>query len=207
MENDTVITTLFLDIGGVLLSNGWGRASRQSAATVFNLDTNDMEDRHHLNMVTCEEGKITLDEYLHRVVFHRKRHFTLDQFRDFMFAQTTPDLEMIALIKRLKIKYQLKVAVVSNEGREMNAYRIDKFQLNHFVDFFISSCFVHLRKPDTDMFRLALDLAQVPKENVLYIDDVELFVEVAGGLGIRSIQHKTYAQTSAALKSMGLSDQ
>ncbi|CAN5443218.1 hypothetical protein BH10BAC2_BH10BAC2_36420 [soil metagenome] len=111
--------------------------------------------------VTYEEGNISLEEYLHRLVFYQKRDFTFDKFRDFMFSLTMPFIEMIAFIKKLKAKYGLKIVVVSNEARELNTCRIQQFQLSSFVDFFISSCYVHLRKPDANIFRMALDLAQV----------------------------------------------
>jgi putative hydrolase of the HAD superfamily len=198
------ITTLFLDIGGVMLSNGWGHESRRSAAEVFKLDFDDMEERHHLTFVTYEEGKLTLHEYLNRVVFYQERTFTPDQFQNFMFGQSKPFPEMIEFIRRLKEQHHLKIAVVNNEARELNEHRIKKFQLNQFVDFFISSCFVHFRKPDADIFRIALDIAQVSAEHVVYIEDVQMFVDVARDLGIRSIRHKDYVSTSAELASMGL---
>lgn len=198
------VTTLFLDIGGVMLSNGWGHESRKLAAAVFKLDYFEMEKRHQVIQVTYEEGKITLNEYLKRVVFYNKCTFTVDQFREFMFSQSTPNLEMIEFIKQLKDKYNLKIAVVNNEGRELNDHRIKKFQLNQFVDFFVSSCFVHFRKPDADIFRVALDIAQVPAEHIVYIEDLQMFVDVAGDLGIRGIRHKNYLSTSADLASMGL---
>lgn len=204
MDKSIPITTLFLDIGGVLLTNAWGHESRRKAAGVFNLNFSDIDDRHHLNQVTYEEGKLTLDEYLTRVVFYEKRDFTPDQFREFMFTQSIPFMEMIELIIQLKEKYRLKIVVINNEGRELNEYRIKKFQLNRFVDFFISSCFVHLRKPDADIFRVALDIAQVPAEHIVYIEDLQMFVDVARDLGIRGIQHKNYLATSAELASMGL---
>jgi len=204
MDKKIPITTLFLDIGGVLLSNGWGHESRKAATDFFKLDYTEMQDRHKLTMVTYEEGKLTLSEYLNRIVFYQKRSFTLIQFREFMFAQTTPNWEMIEFIQHLKEKYQLKIAVVNNEARELNEYRINKFKLNQFVDFFISSCFVHFRKPDADIFRIALDIAQVPAEHVVYIEDMQMFVDVARDLGIRGIQHKNYLSTSAELAAMGL---
>ncbi len=204
IDESNSVTTLFVDIGGVLLSNGWGHESRRLAADVFKLDYHQMQDRHKLLMVTHEEGKITLDEYLDRVVFYQKRSFTSDHFREFMFAQSTPHLDMIELIKHLKEKYQLKIAVVSNEARELNEYRITKFQLNLFVDFFISSCYVHCRKPDADIFKLSLDIAQVPAEQIIYIEDTQMFVDVARDLGIRSIRHEDYASTVAELATMGL---
>ena len=127
----------------------------------FTLDRDEMNERHHLTFDTYEEGKRNLHEYLDRVVFYEKRLFTREDFKDFMYAQSRPFPEMIDLICRLKARYHLKVAVVSNEGRELTEYRIAKFRLADFIDFFIASCFVHFRKPDADIYRIALDIAQV----------------------------------------------
>jgi putative hydrolase of the HAD superfamily len=198
------VTTLFLDIGGVMLSNGWGHESRRLAAEAFNLNLSEMEERHHLTFVTYEEGKLTLKEYLNRVVFYQKCTFTHDQFQQFMFAQSTPYTEMIEFMRKVKELNHLKIAVVNNEARELNEHRIKKFQLNKFVDFYISSCFIHFRKPDADIFRIALDIAQIPAEHVAYIENTQMFVDVARDLGIRSILHKDYLSTSAELSLMGL---
>jgi putative hydrolase of the HAD superfamily len=202
----TKVTTLFLDIGGVLLSNGWDHHARQRAAVHFNLEWEEMESRHRLNFTTYEEGKVSLEQYLNRTVFHEERAFTSDQFRAFMFAQSQAYAEMIALIRKLKIKYGLKVIVVSNEARELNAFRIQKFKLYEFVDAFISSCFIHLRKPDEDVFRLALDIAQTPTQQIVYIEDTVMFVQIAQALGIQSILHTDYQSTKAQLASFGLQE-
>jgi putative hydrolase of the HAD superfamily len=204
MKRTIPITTLFLDVGGVLLTNGWGHQSRALAAKAFDLDLDEMEDRHHLTFDTYEVGKLTLEEYLSRTVFYEERPFTLDMFREFMFAQSQPYPEMIELVHKLKAQHELRVATVNNEARELNSHRIRRFKLDEFVDFFISSCFVHFRKPDADIFRLALDIAQVPAEQVVYIDDQPLFVQVAEGLGIRGIRHTDYRSTCAKLASFGL---
>jgi putative hydrolase of the HAD superfamily len=198
------ITTLFLDIGGVLLNNGWDHIARRRVAKHFKLEWAEMEERHRLTYETHEEGKLTFDQYLDRVVFYRKRPFTRAQFRRFMFAQSKPYPETIALFAQLKARYGLKIAVVSNEAREVNAYRIRKFKLDRFVDSFISSCFLHLRKPDTEIFRLALDISQAPARQVVYIENTPMFVQIAEGMGIRSILHTDYKSTCAKLASFGL---
>jgi len=198
------ISTLFLDIGGVLLTNGWDRKVRRLAADTFGLDYEEMDERHHLTFDTYEEGKLTLDEYLERVVFHDPRHFTRNEFREFMLEQSRPFSGMIDLICRLKSHHRLKVAVVSNEGRELTEYRIRTFGLGRFIDFFVASCFVHFRKPDADMYRIALDIAQVAPEQVLYIEDRPMFVEVAAGLGIRGIVHRDHDTTLRELAALGL---
>jgi putative hydrolase of the HAD superfamily len=202
--NEKKITTLFLDIGGVLLSNGWGRDFRQKAADKFHLDIEEMEERHSIMFVTYEEGRITLSEYLNRVIFYEKRDFTLNEFRDFMFSLTTPNVEMITFIKKIKQQYNLKIVAVSNEARELNAYRITTFKLNEIFDFFVSSCYVHIRKPDAGIFKLALDMAQVPQNEIVYIDDVQMFVDVAKDAGINSIHHTDYTTTSKTLADLGL---
>ncbi len=204
MPVPSAINTLFLDIGGVLLTNGWDRGARTRAAQKFDLDKEEMDERHHLTFDTYEEGKLSLDEYLTRVVFHEKRSFTREDFRSFMFAQSQPFPDMIDLMCTLKSQYKLRLAAVSNEGRELTEYRVRQFQLKSFIDFFIFSCFVHYRKPDADMYRIALEVAQTPPEQVVYIDDRALFVEVAQGLGIRGIVHKDTASTQKALAELGL---
>jgi HAD superfamily hydrolase (TIGR01509 family) len=138
------------------------------------------------------------------VIFYQKRPFTRAQFRRFMFAQSEPYPDMIDLVAQLKVRHGLNIAVLSNEGRELNAYRIRKFKLDGFVDSFISSCFVHLLKPDADIFRLALDIVQAPARQVVYIENTPMFVQIAEELGIRSILHTDYRSTCAKLASFGL---
>jgi putative hydrolase of the HAD superfamily len=138
------------------------------------------------------------------VVFYQPRSFSAADFRAFMFAQSQPFPDMLALLPQLKARYHLKIAVVSNEGRELNAHRMHTFGLAGFVDFFVSSSFVGLSKPDVDIFRLALDLAQVPAQQVLYLDDQPVFVGIAAGLGIQGICHVDYASTCTQLATFGL---
>lgn len=204
MYKSNSIETLFVDIGGVLLTDGWSHEFRKRAVTEFNLDPKEMEIRHSMTFETFEIGKLTIDEYLNLVVFYQPRSFTQAQFQEFMFARSESDSKMIGLIHQLKAKYGLKIIVVSNESRELNAHRIQKFKLNEFVDSFISSCYVGLRKPDSDIFRLALDVAQVNSEQVLYIENTQMFVQIAEGLGIRGIWHTDYQSTREKLASFGL---
>jgi putative hydrolase of the HAD superfamily len=198
------IAALFLDIGGVLLTNGWDHHMRKHAAEAFGLDYEEMNERHHLTFDTYEEGKLSLDTYLHRVVFYEQRSFSPREFKAFMFAQSQPHQEMIDLVKALKARYGLKVAAVSNEGRELTIYRIQTFHLETVIDFFVSSCFVHFRKPDEDIYRVALDISQVPPDRIVYIEDRDMFVEAAESLGIRGLLHRGYEATRQALEELGL---
>jgi len=198
------ITTLFVDVGGVLLTNGWDHFARKRAAKHFKLNWAEMDQRHRLVFETHEEGKLSFEEYLGWVVFFEKRPFTRNQFRDFMFAQSKPYPKMLGLVTQLKTQHGLKVVVISNESREVNAYRIGTFRLDRLVDAFISSCFVGMRKPDVEIFRLALDVAQTAPERGVFIDNTSMFVQIAERLGMRSILHVDYESTRAQLTSLGL---
>ena len=204
MKKATGITCVFLDIGGVLLTDGWDHLARRRAAKKFKLEWAEMESRHQLMFEIFEESRITLEEYLSMVVFHQKRSFTRNQFRSYMFAQSKPFPEMIELVAKLKLNLRLKIAIVSNEARELNAYRIDKFGLDRLVDCFISSCFVHIRKPNADIFRMALDIAQVKPAQAVFIDNTPMFVQIAEGLGIRGILHTDCKSTQSKLSYLGL---
>ena len=204
MKKPLPITTLFVDVGGVLLTDGWDHLARKRAARHFKLNWAEMDQRHRLVFETHEEGKLSFEEYLGWVVFFEKRPFTRNQFREFMFAQSKPYTKMLGLVAQLKAQHGLKVVVISNESREVNAFRVRTFRLDRLVDTFISSCFVGMRKPDVEIFRLALDLAQAMPERSVFIDNTPMLVQVAQRMGIRSILHVDYQSTSTKLNSMGL---
>jgi len=198
------VRALFVDIGGVLATNGWDTDSRAAAVEHFALDARDVDSRHRMMFELFERGKISWQQYLDRVVFNVPRPFTADEFTRFVLARSRAYPEMIELVRALKNQYCLRVAAVSNEGRELTMHRVQKFDLREFIDFFISSCFVHLRKPDEEIFRLALDVDQVQPEQVIYVDDRPMFVQVARSLGIHGIIHTGYESTRRSLEGLGL---
>jgi putative hydrolase of the HAD superfamily len=198
------VTTLFLDIGGVLLSNGWDRNARAAAASEFGFPFEEMNLRHDQTFGIYEEGQINLVEYLERAVFFKERPFTRDEFKAFMFAQSKPRRDMLEFVRRLKKRFGLKTVAVSNEGRELAVYRNEKFDLPGLVDFFCCSCFIRMRKPDAGIYRLALDLAQVRAPEVVYVENTEMFADVARGLGVPTIYHQGFESTVAACRELGL---
>lgn len=198
------ITTLFLDIGGVLLTNGWDTALRKQTAEHFGVDYSELDHRHRVTYDTYEEGKMPLETYLRQIIFYEPRKFTAEDVKKYILEQAKAYEDTISLVKKLKVVYNLRIAVVSNEGREIAEDRIHRFQLKAFVDFFIVSAFVHFRKPDHDIYRLALDVAHVKPAEVAYLEDRPLLCEVASGLGIHSVLNRNAAETREKLAALGL---
>ena len=184
------IKTLFLDIGGVLLTNGWDRFARQKAVKKFNLDPDELSDRHGIFFETYESGKLTLKEYMDNVIFYQQRNFTEMDFKHFLFQQSTAIKGSFNYFMAIKKKYKLNILALSNEGRELNEYRVKTFKLDQLFDLFISSCYVHLRKPDKQIFQMACDISFTEPKHALFIDDRIIHVQIAGSLGINAIQFK-----------------
>ncbi len=197
-------THLFCDLGGVFLSNGWDRYARARAIELFKLEENDMQERHKLFFHTYETGKVTGDEYLDNVIFFKPRDFSKETFMQFMCEQSTAHPEMLQLAKKLKVKYNLTMATINNEGRDLNKYRIEHFGLREIFHFFISSGHVHMSKPDKGIFELALDVAQVDPSQAIYIDDRIQFVDIARKLGMHGIHHTSYEETVRRFEEVGM---
>lgn len=183
------IKVVFMDIGGVMLTNGWDHESRAKAAEVFGFDYTEMNILHNFIYNVFEIGSISLDEYLDTVVFDKPRDFTKYQFKDFMYSQSVELPQMLAWLKSWKRKIDLPVIAISNENEELNNYRIQTFNLHELFDGFFSSCYVGYRKPDPRIFKTALEITQVKPDQCIYFDDRPMLVNAAKKLGMNSMLH------------------
>lgn len=198
------ITTLFWDIGGVILTNGWDRGSRREAAKTFELDWDDYEDRHDLSFPALDGGQISLNQYLDRTIFYRTRTFTREDFIAFMFAQSKEYTETRAVLTRAANVGKYFIAAINNEPLELNQYRIEAFGLRKEFVVFFSSCYVRSRKPDELIYRIALEVTQRAPEECIFIDDRTINLESPRRLGMNVIHHQTATQLSGELRSMGI---
>ena len=199
---ESKIKVVFMDIGGVLLTNGWGHESRHAAAETFGFDYDEMELLHNFIYNVFEIGSISLDEYLDTVVFHCPRDFTKAKFKEFMYAQSTELPKMLPWLKSWKKETELPVFALNNESRELNDYRIETFDLHQLFDGFFSSCYMEVRKPDPRIFKRAMEIAHVTPQECLYFDDRLMLVNAGKKMGMNSIQHQEFETTSKILENI-----
>ena len=157
----TKLVALFSDIGGVLGTNGWDTGVRETICRHFQLDGEDILGRHRLMFDSYERGHMTFEEYLKRVFFASPRPFTLEQVRDLAYAQSVAWPENIGFLAAVKKANSLKLGLISNEGQGITEHRVDKFQLRELADCMVISHFVHLRKPDPEIWQLEIGRAHV----------------------------------------------
>ncbi|MFZ0815514.1 MAG: HAD family phosphatase [Candidatus Sulfotelmatobacter sp.] len=198
------IHAIFWDVGGVLLTNAWDHNERDAALEHFHLDEEEFHSRHEMVVSSFERGEITLDEYLGRTVFYDKRSFTRDEFRDYMFSLSQPMPEVLAFARALADSGKYFMGTINNESRELNLQRIEKFGLRNIFRLFISSCFVGLRKPESGIYRMAIEITQINPEACCFIDDRAANLEGAAKLGMRTIQMQTLEQLRGELEKLGV---
>ena len=194
------ITTLFWDIGGVILTNGWDRVSRKEATTAFHLDWEEFEDRHDLSFPAFDSGQITLNEYLDRTLFYRTRPFSREEFTAFMFAQSKEYPGSRAILDTLARTGKYFIGAINNEPLELNEYRIEAFHLRRDFLVFFSSCYVRSRKPEEHIFRVALEVTQRKPEECVFIDDRPLNLESPRRLGMNTIHYQNPDQLRSELE-------
>jgi len=196
------VKILFFDVGGILLSNGWGHEAREEAAKRFNLDYAEVNALHNFIFNVYEIGSITLDEYLDTVIFNHPRDFVREDFKDFIYSTSYELPDMLAWLKEWKKGCGFRIISVNNEGKELNDYRVRKFKLHDAFDAFVSSCEVKMRKPDPGIWQLAMGIAQASPQQCVYFDDRMMFVTTAQKLGIRSFQHTSFEKTKKILEDL-----
>jgi len=199
------IRTLLLDIGNVILTNGWDRDERKRAIQTFGLDEEEFNERHQAFFESLERGRISLHQYLDHTIFYKKRDFAEEEFISFILNQSEPIKYSLDYFISIKDKYRLKVFSLNNEGHEVNEYRIKTFRLDRLFDGYISSCFVHLRKPDKEFFKLGCEITNTAPEDCLFIDDRLMHVQIAKTMGLNAIQFTTLSTVKKQMTLYGLS--
>lgn len=198
------ITTIFSDVGGVLGTNGWDHGERAAAAAQFGFDLVEFESRHEFLAAALDTAQLTLDQYLDRTIFYRDRPFTREAFRQFMIGQSKPYPESLQVIGRVAASGKYLLATLNNESLELNAYRIEAFGLRHIFKFYLSSCYLGVRKPNAAIYQAALQLTQQEPARCVFIDDRALNLECAQHEGMKTIQFRNAAQLEQDLRALGV---
>ena len=198
--------TLFFDVGGVLLTNGWDTAARKRAAEAFGLDFPEFQTRHEMLKTAFETGRLGLDAYIRKAVFFHPRDFTPEDFRAFMFEQSKPlgAGETLDWVRTLAATGKYQLYTLNNESRELQEYRVEKFALAGTFRAFLTSCYLGQVKPDEDIYLNALGIAGCHPDHAVFIDDRALNVEPAVALGLNAVQFTGLDAIRAFLKDRGV---
>jgi putative hydrolase of the HAD superfamily len=199
----TAIQLVLFDIGGVLGSNGWDREQRAAAIERFGIDAEDFQYRHEETVGALEAGQISLDEYLDVTVFCSPRTFSREEFRAFMFAQSVPWSESIAVARDVA-RSGVRMATLNNESEELNRHRIERFGLGEIFPTFFSSCWLGVRKPTHRIYERVFGMTMAAPEQTVFVDDRVQNLNPAAAMGVKTILFESPEQLRADLRGLGL---
>jgi HAD superfamily hydrolase (TIGR01509 family) len=202
------IKTIFWDIGGVLLTNGWDKDQRSRVLMQLGVDVPDYELRHDAANFFWERGLSTANEFFRKTVFHPdqpSRNFTYDD----LWLQVCAESKVLHpgcfnILAALNDSKQYKVATLNNESRELDEYRLDTFHLRHYFDFFLCSGYVREMKPHPDIYRAAIEISGTPAPQTVFIDDKQENCDAAAAFGMNTIRFQSPEQLSSALAQLDI---
>jgi putative hydrolase of the HAD superfamily len=111
-----------------------------------------------------------------------------------LFGGTRIDEAMVELVRELRDRGVRTVLLSNSWG---NAY--PRELIAELFDGVVISAEVGLRKPDPRIYRLALDHADVPPEQAVFVDDATPNTEAAEALGMHAVRHQDPAATRRRL--------
>ena len=200
----TEMPTLFFDVGGVLLTNGWDTAGRKGAAEKFGIDYHTFQTRHEMLKTAFETGKMSLDSYVARTVFHRPRDFSPEEFKQAMYDSSKLLGDTLEWVRKLAATGKYRLFTLNNESRELHERRVENFGLGKIFRGFLTSCYLGQVKPDEGIYLNALGIAACPSDRAVFIDDRELNVEPATALGLNALHFVGLDDLRARLKEFGI---
>ena len=196
------IRTVFWDVGGVILTNGWDHTQRQRVLGRLGVDLEAYEEMHDRANYYWERGLITAQEFFMQTVLRPNAKLGLTF--DWLWPQVCAESkvlhpECLDMLSELKQTGRYRVATLNNESRELNDHRLNAFKLRSLFDYFICSGYVHEMKPESAIYRSAIDISGFPAESALFIDDKRENCEAAAALGMETIHFESPAQLQNSL--------
>jgi len=205
VSSSSYIKTIFWDIGGVLLTNGWDRQQRTEVLGRLGVDLADYEARHEEANYFWERGLSTAEHFFNLTV--------LNQYPNLTFAELWPQVcaesrilhpGSLDILGELATSGKYKLATLNNESRELNEHRLDAFRLRSFFDYFICSGYVHEMNPHPGIYRAAIEISGHVAETALFIDDKVENCDAAADLGMQTICFESPKQLRDELAQLGL---
>ena len=205
MSASPPIKTVFWDIGGVLLTNGWDKSQRTRVLSRLGVDLADYESRHDAANYLWERGLSTAEHFFNVTVLHQHTDLTFSELWPQVCAESKVlHPECLDVLGALAGSGEYTIATLNNESRELNAYRMDAFRLRPFFDYFICSSYVHEMKPDPDIYRAAIEISGHLSATSLLIDDKVENCEAAIAAGMQAIRFVSPTQLRDELAQLGI---
>ncbi len=149
-----------------------------------------------------DEGKISSHEFVDRAIKSLSLPITLQEFQTVWNEMFTENPGMEDLLKQIKSRYP--VFVISDTNALHFEFVKEHFSILQWVDQFILSYEVGVRKPHPKIFEEALRRSGTTAEKAFFVDDRKEIIEAASKMGFHAFQFKDTVSFRKELYRLGL---
>jgi putative hydrolase of the HAD superfamily len=198
-----MLSTVFLDAGGVLVFPNWTRISEALArrgvvvapaalARAEPLARKQLDDRQTIGTTTdAGRGWLFFDLILEHAGIQRSEA-TADALKELHVYHQANNLwefipdEVRPALTALRDRH-LTLTVVSNSNGTLRAH-LDRIGLSSYVTCIVDSCDVGVEKPDPRIFQIALERSGARRETTIHVGDMyQVDVVGARAAGLRAV--------------------
>ncbi len=201
------IRTIFWDLGGVLLTNGWDVHQRAHVLSSLGVNLPAYEAVHDIYNYFWERGLASAQDFFRDTVLlpNPQLQLTFDQLWPLVCAESKIlHPECFDILAALQASGRYRLATLNNESRELNAHRLDAFDLRRFFSYFLCSGYLHEMKPAPGFYRYAIEISGLPPSSALFIDDKDENCAAARALGMQTILFESPGQLQHELHHLGI---
>ena len=159
------------------------------------------EGAHPLYELEC--GRMTEAEFVGRLeralLEHCGREVSCAGFSEALWDGLAPNPPMIGLMAQLRAE-GYRMALVTNNVREWEARWRAMAPIDDIFELVIDSAFVGVRKPDPEIYELALNGLGVAGDECLFVDDLERNCVAARAAGMRTVTYRDADQAVAEIR-------
>jgi glucose-1-phosphatase len=194
---------IIFDLGGVVVDVESDRLVHQ-VSQLLGRSFDDIHQAvyHEDLMLPFELGKLSAQEYYGGLKKQIELPWAYEQFVTAWNGIFSPKEDVIAVMQRLSQRH--KIIALSNTN-ELHLTCIQR-TIPHLriIQDWIASCDVGLRKPDPEIYQLALKRSKMMPREAVYIDDRPELVEAGRQVGLHAIRFESGQQLESDLQSIGL---
>ena len=191
------------DLGGVVVEFNADHIVHQMAQLVgrsFDEVQQAVYDKELL--LPFELGRVSPQAYYEGLTQRLKLPWTFEQFARAWNNIFIENRDVTGMLERLRKRHTL--VALSNTNALHIEYIKQSFPALACFSHWIASCDVGFRKPDPQIYQLALQRAGVRASEAIYIDDRPELVEAGRAVGLTAIRFESGPQLEQDLRAAGL---
>ena len=194
--------TIIFDFGGVLGSDAdeWTKSFKR-IPEMTGLNPDELQDIWRRHWKEVKIGKKELRAVFEDMAMHSKKRVAVSSLEEAYIKGISINQKVLDFAKEIKQK-GFDTAILANESKQAMEEKIKRFGLNRLFSKIYCSADLGMAKPNKDIFEYALKDLGKKEQDVIFIDNQEINVEMANSLGIKTIHFKGIGQLKKELTKM-----